>query len=123
MRSKGLGWLLICLPILLGMRDPFQPPQLNCPNGKAGEWRYAGIVAGKLSLGIVRDTQGRWFRVRPGESLPTGWRVQTVNEKEIVIDTLAACEPQHWRWPREGTTKNENRDIRAATDLLPVSDR
>jgi pilus assembly protein HofP len=92
---------------------------LNCPGGKTGEWRYSGLVVGKTALGIVRDAHGRWLRVRPGELLSTGWRVEALNEMDIVIDTLAACEPQRWRWPREGTTKHENRDSRAVTDLLP----
>lgn len=122
MRSRRIRWLLISLPLLLGMRDPFQPPPSNCPNGKTGEWRYSGVVSGKRPLGIVRDANGRWLRVRDGETLPTGWRVLAFNEKELVIDTLAACEPQHWRWPREGTTKNENRDRRAITDLHAAAD-
>jgi pilus assembly protein HofP len=119
MRGRGWKLLLVCLPMLLGMRDPFQPPRLNCPGGKTGEWRYSGLVVGKTALGIVRDAHGRWLRVRPGELLSTGWRVEALNEMDIVIDTLAACEPQRWRWPREGTTQHENRDSRAVTDLLP----
>jgi hypothetical protein len=39
MRGRGWKLLLVCLPMLLGMRDPFQPPRLNCPGGKTGEWR------------------------------------------------------------------------------------
>lgn len=123
MRDKRLRWALICLPLLLGMRNPFLAPQVNCPNGKTGAWRYSGLVMGKAPLGIVLDAGGRWHRVRPGEALPTGWQVVALNEKEIVIDTLAGCEPQHWRWPREGTIKNENKDIRAADHLLPTAGR
>ena len=117
MRGNSLRWLLICLPMLLGMRDPFQPPQLNCPGGASDTWRYAGMVSGEMPLGIVRDDNARWLRVRPGEPMPTGWQVVALNEKEIVIDTLAACEPQRRRWPREGTTPNEKRDIHAVNDL------
>lgn len=105
MGVRTIGLLLICLPALTGMRDPFQAPQIRCPDGKAGQWRYAGIVNGPTTLAIVRDENARWLRVRAGDNLPTGWRVAAVNEHEMVVDALAGCEPRLWRWPREGTKK------------------
>ncbi len=105
MGVKAIGWILICLPALTGMRDPFQPPDMRCPDGKEGQWRYAGMVQGPTTLGMVQDENARWLRVRVGDNLPTGWRVAAVNKQEMVIDALAECEPRLWRWPREGAKK------------------
>ncbi|MCU6667948.1 DUF2531 family protein [Enterobacteriaceae bacterium H4N4] len=118
MRGKQ-GWLWLLLPLILGMRDPFKAPESRCPNAALSQWRYAGFVMGPVPVGIVRDEQARWLRVRHGESLPTGGRVVVLNENELVIDTLGRCEPARWRWQRQGMTQNEDRDRRTATHHQP----
>ncbi|MBZ0060495.1 MULTISPECIES: HofP DNA utilization family protein [unclassified Leclercia] len=110
--------VLLLLPLLLGMRDPFQAPVSRCPDAVLSQWRYAGLVSGAVPVGIVRDETSRWLRVRRGETLPQGWRVMTLDEKELVIDTSEACEQSQWRWQRQGT-KHENRDRGTAADRQP----
>lgn len=113
------GWLLLLLPLLLGMRDPFKVPESRCPDAALSQWQYAGIVMGPVPVGIVRDEQARWLRVRHGETLPTGGRVAALNEQELVIDTLGKCEPPLWRWQRQGTKQHEVRDSRTAAPRQP----
>ncbi|URN98980.1 DUF2531 family protein [Leclercia adecarboxylata] len=113
--SRGV---LLLLPLLLGMRDPFQAPVSRCPDAALSQWRYAGLVSGAVPVGIVRDERSRWLRVRRGATLPQGWRVITLDEKELVIDTSEACDQPLWRWQRQGT-KNENMDRGTAADRQP----
>jgi len=110
--------VLLLLPLLLGMRDPFQAPASRCPDAALSQWRYAGLVSGAVPVGIVRDERSRWLRVRRGETLPHGGRVMTLDEKELVIDTSEACEQPQWRWQRQGT-KHENKDRGTAADRQP----
>ncbi|MEB6381236.1 DUF2531 family protein [Leclercia adecarboxylata] len=111
--------VLLLLPLLLGMRDPFQAPVSRCPDATLNQWHYAGLVSGAVPVGIVRDSSSRWLRVRRGDTLPQGWRVKALNEKELVIDTTEACEPPLWRWQRQGTKQDEKRDRGITADRRP----
>ena len=102
--------VLLLLPLLLGMRDPFQPPASRCPDAALRQWRYVGVVLGKVPVAIVRDETPRWLRLRHGDTLAQGGRVRALDEKELVIDMPGACEPPQWRWQRQGTKQDENRD-------------
>ncbi|WP_324723132.1 HofP DNA utilization family protein [Lelliottia sp. JS-SCA-14] len=107
MRTE-LRVLLVCsLLLITGMRDPFRPPDDRCATGALGQWRYQGMLKGGSAVGMVKDEQQRWHRVRLEERLPAGWQVLAVNETEMVIGLGEGCEPKEWRWPREGT-KHEN---------------
>lgn len=108
--------LLLLLPLLLGMRDPFKAPASRCPDAALSQWRYTGVVLGPVPVGIVRDETSRWLRLRRGDTLQQGWRVTTLDEKELVIDTAGACEPPLRRWQRQGTKQDENRDSGMAAD-------
>lgn len=102
--------LLLLLPLLLGMRDPFKAPESRCPEAMLSQWRYAGIVLGTVPVGIVRDEKARWLRLHHGDTLPAGWRVTVLDENELVIDTRGACEPPLRRWQRQGTKQDESMD-------------
>lgn len=117
MRISARLLLLLWLLPLTGMRDPFQPPEDRCATGQLQVWRYQGIVSGTQTVGIVRDGQNHWRRVTQGDLLPTGWRIASLDETEMVINTGEGCEPQVWRWPREGTKKDETMDSRDSDDV------
>ena len=108
--------VLLLLPLLLGLRDPFQPPASRCPDAALRQWRYVGVVLGKVPVAIVRDETSRWLRLRQGDTLTQGGRVRALDEKELVIDMPGACEPPQWRWQRQGTKQDENRDRGIAAD-------
>ncbi|WP_174348954.1 HofP DNA utilization family protein [Lelliottia aquatilis] len=120
MRTE-LCCLLICsLIFITGMRDPFHPPDDRCSAGTLAHWRYQGLIENGNSVGIVKDEQQRWHRVRQQEKLPAGWLVLAVNEMEMVVGLGEECEPKEWRWQREGTN-NENRKNRgSAGDVQPA---
>lgn len=102
--------VLLLLPLLLGLRDPFQAPESRCPTAALRQWRYVGVVLGKVPVAIVRDERSRWLRLRYGDTLAQGGRVAALDEKELVIDMPGTCEPAQWRWQRQGTKQDENRD-------------
>ncbi|QLR45044.1 DUF2531 family protein [Enterobacter sp. RHBSTW-00994] len=109
-------YLILCsVVVLTGMRDPFHPPDDLCAAGQLAQWRYQGMVEGITTVGILQDGQKRWHRVRKDEHLPVGWRVISINEREMVVDVGVTCDPARWQWQREGTKTNENKD-NALTD-------
>lgn len=100
-----------CLLVLTlaGMRDPFQPPADRCMVRQLSLWRYQGMVAmADAAIGIVRDPASKWRRVRVGETLPGGWRVVDFDKEEMRIATGEGCEPERWRWKREGSQHEKN---------------
>lgn len=62
-------------------------------------------------MGIVKDEQDRWYRIRQDERLPAGWQVLTFNETEMIVGLGEGCEPKAWRWQREGTKMKRLRRI------------
>lgn len=115
--------VLLLLPLLLGLRDPFQPPESRCPDATLQQWRYVGVVLGAVPVAIVRDETSRWLRLRRGDTLAQGGRVAALNEKELVIDMPGTCEPSQWRWQRQGTKQDENRDHGITADGQPGAGR
>ena len=93
---------LLCL-LLSGMRDPFQPPRDICQTALLSQWHFHGAITGEREMGFLRDNAGRWYRLTAGETLPTGWRVITVDQHELVVEIGEECTPAQWRWQREGT--------------------
>ncbi|WP_318375073.1 HofP DNA utilization family protein [Enterobacter sp.] len=111
-------WMLAATALisLTGMRDPFLPPPDLCQTAQLTQWRYQGYVAMRgRAMGILRDGSGKWLRVSTGDRLPTGWRVGEITDLEIQILTAADCEPQQWRWTRQGdqheTMDRNNHDV------------
>jgi len=102
--------LLLALPLLLGMRDPFQPLPDRCQTAALTQWRYQGfITVNGQRRGVLRSPEGRWHRVAAGESLPPGWRVVSLTEQTLQVATAADCEPAQWQWQRQGA-KDEKVD-------------
>lgn len=104
-------WILVLvLPLLLGMRDPFQPPEDRCGMAKLPLWRYHGaIVSQGRQIGLLRDANGGWRRVQPETQLPVGWQIVLLTERELLITTGIGCVPEQWSWPREGL-RNETKE-------------
>jgi len=95
---------MLLLPLLTGMRDPFQPVPDRCRFAEIALWRFQGMVdvCGQR-VGIVRDPWGAWRRLREGDSLFGGWRIVLLNKEELTLENDAGCSPANWRWRREGT--------------------
>ena len=95
--------LLLALPLLLGMRDPFQPLPDRCQTAALAQWRYQGFInVNGQHRGVLRSPEGRWYRAAAGESLLSGWRVVSVTEQTLRITIAAGCEPTQWQWQRQG---------------------
>ncbi|MDF7679778.1 HofP DNA utilization family protein [Enterobacteriaceae bacterium ESL0689] len=100
----GKGWCLLGLMAFFSLaseRDPFQPPEDRCQTAQLTRWHYGGAV-GHASrwIGILRDNNGKWLRVKENQSLSPGWRVQRLTTEKIEIITGPGCEPAHWIWQR-----------------------
>lgn len=109
------AWLL-ALPLLLGMRDPFQPLPDRCQTAALSQWRYQGfITVNGQRRGVLRNPEGGWHRAVAGKSLPTGWRVVSVTEQTLQIATAAGCEPALWQWQRQGARNEKVDSSRAAS--------
>lgn len=114
--------LLLALPLLLGMRDPFQPPPDRCQTAALAQWRFQGfITVNGHRRGMLRNPEGRWYRASAGESLATGWRVVSVTEQKLQIATAAGCEPAQWQWQRQGA-EDENMDNGSRADAQRAAD-
>ena len=102
--------LLLALPLLLGMRDPFQPLPDRCQTAMLAQWRYQGFIdVNGHRRGVLRNAEGGWLRAAAGERLPPGWQVVSVTEQTLHITTAAGCEPAQWQWSRQGV-KDEKVD-------------
>ncbi|WP_123349886.1 MULTISPECIES: HofP DNA utilization family protein [unclassified Enterobacter] len=118
--KHGLA-IVLALPLLLGMRDPFQPPDDPCRIAQLPLWRYYGVIASQTrQIGLLRDATGNWRRVQPESQLPAGWQIRQFTEREMLITTGAGCEPARWRWQRE-SQKNEVRDSDVADSAAAVA--
>ena len=116
MRTELRCLILCSLVLLTGMRDPFRPPDDRCATGALARWRYQGMIQSGSAVGIVKDEQVRWHRIRQGERLPAGWQVLTFNETEMVVGLGEGCEPKAWRWQREGTKNETTQENHPADD-------
>lgn len=109
MTAKRMLAACLLVMMLTGMRDPFEPPADRCMVSQLSLWRYQGMVTmADAATGIVRDPAGKWRRVRVGETLPGGWRVVDFDKEEMRIATGKGCEPERWRWKREGSQHEKN---------------
>ncbi|MBA7930584.1 DUF2531 family protein [Klebsiella sp. RHBSTW-00215] len=110
MQSKWWSLLLLPLPLMAGGRDPFQPAVDGCRTAQLSQWRYGGAISDpQLHIGILKDSAGKWRRVRADETLPTNWRITLLTAQRIEITTGPGCEPAQWAWQREGI-KNDAMD-------------
>lgn len=114
MSTKHRFFFVLAVPLLLAMRDPFQPLQDPCEQAKLSLWRYYGVVVSQeRKIGFLLDAAGGWRRVQPEMVLPEGGKILQLTEREMVIATKDGCDVTRWRWSREGL-KNETRDMLAA---------
>lgn len=108
--------VLLALPLLLGMRDPFQPLPDRCQTAALAQWRYQGFInVNGQRRGVLRNPEGRWHRAAEGMSLPPGWRVVSVTAQALQIATATGCEPALWQWPRQGAKDEKVDSSRAAS--------
>lgn len=102
--------IVLSLPVLLGMRDPFLPPEDHCATSQMALWHYRGRVSsGEQQTGIVVDAEGKWRRLEQGQRLDNGWTVTAVQPEQMEMAASAECEPSQWRWLKEGT-KHDSKD-------------
>lgn len=107
---------ILLLPLLTGMRDPFQPVPDRCLFAEMALWRFQGMVdVDGQRVGMVRNPNGVWRRLREGDSLFGGWRIVLLNKEEITLENGAGCSPANWRWRREGT-----QDDKRNSSTLPL---
>lgn len=96
--------LLLLLPLLLGMRDPFVPVEDPCREMSLSQWHYGGSVgAGSRLMAFLRDDTGKWQRVEKDAVLHNRWRIVQVADDALTIASAESCEPQVQRLIREGT--------------------
>lgn len=102
--KRALAVCFLLLPLITGMRDPFQPVPDSCQLAQMALWHYHGKVAvNDKVVGILRDPTGRWQRLREGNVLPGGWIIVRLNKEEATLENGEGCSPANWRWKREGT--------------------
>lgn len=98
MQSKSRGVLVLFLPLLLGMRDPFVPVEDPCRTTQLSQLQYAGSMdSGQRQIAFLRDEKGKWRRVQREDVLMPGWRITEITMESLTIETGAACEPSQWR--------------------------
>ncbi|MDA8492054.1 HofP DNA utilization family protein [Kluyvera georgiana] len=108
MNLKRLPSILLVVPLLCGLRDPFAPVDDPCHSAQLNLWRYRGAIAmDGRTIGLVQRDDEVWQRLENDTVLNTGWRVTTLTPDELTVDVGTGCEPQRWQWKREGTTHNE----------------
>lgn len=98
MESKSRAALVLLLPLLLGMRDPFIPPDDPCRTAQLSRWQYAGSVdSGQRQIAFLRDEKGKWRRIQREDVLMSGWRITEITTQSLTMETGEACEPSQWR--------------------------
>lgn len=111
MMSDWRLFLGLLFPLLLGMRDPFLPPEESCFSAQTFLWHFRGLVSqGEQRTGIVLDANGKWRRLAQGLKLDNGWMVADVQPDYIEMTAGADCEPSRWRWLRKGT-QHDSKDV------------
>ncbi len=110
MQSNVRGVLMLFLPLLLGMRDPFIPVDDTCRNAQIGRWQYAGSVdSGPRQIAFLRDEKGKWRRIAREDVLMSGWRITDITSESLTMETDEACEPSQWRIIK-GEIKHDKKD-------------
>ncbi|MBV8044205.1 HofP DNA utilization family protein [Pluralibacter sp.] len=107
--ASGRAVLLLFLPLLLAMRDPFQPVADSCVVAQLSQWRYRGVIRSeKSAIGLVLDNAGKWHRLTQGQVLENSWRINRLSAEEIEVRVGEHCEPAVWHWRKEGASQHEN---------------
>lgn len=102
--------VLLILPALLGMRDPFAPVDDPCRGKQLHLWQYGGLVdARPRTIGFLRDEAGKWRRAELGMSLYEHWRISQVTADRLTVDSAEGCEPRQWHLIRGGL-QNDKKD-------------
>lgn len=102
--------LLLTVPLLCGMRDPFAPVMDGCRTAQLADWHYrGGTQSASRLIGVVQERDEGWRRVEVGQALNAGWRVTEVTLDSLTVETGEGCEPRVWQWKREGTL-NDKKD-------------
>lgn len=105
--------VVVLLPLLLGMRDPFSPVVDPCRAEQLSLLHYGGgVETGQKMMGFVRDETGTWRRVERDSAFNYPWRISHVTMDSLTIDVGAGCEPLQWRIIRKGS-KNDKKEISA----------
>ncbi|QIU90774.1 HofP DNA utilization family protein [Yokenella regensburgei] len=116
--------MVLLLPALLGMRDPFMPPEDKCQSDQLTQWRYQGFVTNKQrALALLRDGDNKWHRVAVDDLLAPGWRVLRFDAGELEVKTGPGCEPERWAWNRKKENNNEMDNAAAGSHDVPGAGR
>ncbi|MFP5594540.1 HofP DNA utilization family protein [Kluyvera sp. 142486] len=108
--------LLLAVPLLCGMRDPFAPVMDACQTAQLADWHYrGGAQSASRLIGVVQERGERWRRVEIGQTLNAGWRVTVITLDSLTVETGDGCEPRVWQWKREGTP-NDKKDSAVDAD-------
>lgn len=109
--------IALSLPLLLGMRDPFQPQEDRCSAAQIALWHYRGSVgSGEKHTAFVLDAGGKWRRLMLGQTLENGWRVADIQPAYMDMNAGAECELSQWRWLKEGTEHDSKGNSGTADD-------
>lgn len=110
MQSKSRSALMLFLPLLLGMRDPFLPVDDPCRIAQLSQLRYAGSVdSGQRQIAFLRDEKGKWRRIQREDLVMSGWRITEITAESLTMETGEACEPSQWRIIK-GVVEHDKKD-------------
>lgn len=110
MQNNLRGALMLFLPLLLGMRDPFLPVDDPCRTVQLSQLQYAGnIDSGQRQIAFLRDEKGKWQRVEREDAPLSGWRITAIATESLTMETGEACEPSQWRIIK-GETEHDKKD-------------
>ncbi|MEE9656351.1 HofP DNA utilization family protein [Kluyvera ascorbata] len=113
--------LLLIVPLLCGMRDPFAPAIDTCQTAQLANWHYrGGTQSAQRLIAVMQNNDGRWQRVEAEQTLSAGWRIKAITLDSLIVETGEGCEPLRWQWKREGTT-DDQKDKPVRTDAVAAS--
>ena len=96
--------LLLIVPLLCGMRDPFAPAIDTCQTAQLANWHYrGGTQSAQRLIAVMLDSDGRWQRVEAEQTLSAGWRIKAITLDSLTVETGEGCEPQRWHRVAAGT--------------------
>ena len=102
--------LMLLLPTLTAMRDPFRPPEDRCRKAELSRWRYGGALGmAPQQTGFVQNAAGQWRRVKEGMPLEGGRKVLKITSDRLEIALNEGCETPSWHWQKEGPKRNEQK--------------
>lgn len=123
MQNNLRGALMLFLPLLLGMRDPFLPVDDPCRIAQLSQLQYAGSVdSGQRQIAFLRDEKGKWRRIQREDVLLAGWRITEIAPQSLTMETGEACEPSQWRIIK-GEIEHDKKDKPAGADTAAAAGR